>query len=304
MNTRILSETAVLYFIQVVNCGSISEAATRMHVVPSAVSRQIRRLENALETALFERQARGVTLTPAGELLAAYARRTLLDAVQVTNEIQSLRQVSESKIKIACTHGFASHFMPAGIAGFRERRPDCTFQLQVAPAREVTRRVREGEADIGFSFSLGATRDIKVLYSQPAPLLALVSPVHTLAQRPEVTLRDLAEFPLALPGINTTLRQLLDIYCSRQGLSYHSVLDSDNLDTLAQFAVTGSAVTFGGELFVRHHLSAGKLIALNVPELKENDRSIEIQALASRHVSPVTEQFIDYIREAIVPPLR
>ncbi|WP_241964928.1 LysR substrate-binding domain-containing protein [Tatumella ptyseos] len=190
------------------------------------------------------------------------------------------------------------------MAGFRERRPDCTFQLQVAPAREVTRRVREGEADIGFSFSLGATRDIKVLYSQPAPLLALVSPVHTLAQRPEVTLRDLAEFPLALPGINTTLRQLLDIYCSRQGLSYHSVLDSDNLDTLAQFAVTGSAVTFGGELFVRHHLSAGKLIALNVPELKENDRSIEIQALASRHVSPVTEQFIDYIREAIVPPLR
>ncbi|SQK77134.1 Cyn operon transcriptional activator [Tatumella ptyseos] len=114
MNARILSETAVLYFMQVVNCGSISEAATRMHVVPSAVSRQIRRLENALETALFERQARGVTLTPAGELLAAYARRTLLDAVQVTNEIQSLRQVSESKIKIACTHGFASHFMPAG----------------------------------------------------------------------------------------------------------------------------------------------------------------------------------------------
>ncbi len=159
MNARILSETAVLYFMQVVNCGSISEAAARMHVVPSAVSRQIRRLEEELATTLLERQARGVTLTPAGELLASYARRTLLDAVQVTNEIQALRQVSESRIKIACTHGFASHFLPVALAGFRENEPHCTFQMQVVPALEVTLTVRD-EKPILVSASASAPRGI------------------------------------------------------------------------------------------------------------------------------------------------
>ncbi len=299
MNARILSETAVLYFMQVVNCGSISEAATRMHVVPSAVSRQIRRLEEELDTLLFERQARGVTLTPAGELLAAYARRTLLDAVQVTNEIKALTQVTESRIKIACTQGFAAHFLPVAIAGFREAEPHCTFQLQVAPAEEVTRRVRDGEVDVGFNFSLSVTRDIQVLYRQPAPILALVAPDHPLLQFPQVTLQDFVGYSLALPGLNTTLRELLDIYCSRQGVSYHSVLESDNLDTLAEFAATGAGVTFGGELFVRHRLKSGQIKILHVPELKENDRSIEIQTRANQQLSPMMIRFICYISEVI-----
>lgn len=300
MNARILSDTAVLYFMQVVNSGSISEAAARMHVVPSAVSRQISRLENQLATPLFDRQPRGVTLTAAGELLAGYARRTLLDAAQVTNEIQSLRQASELRIKLACTQGFASHFLPNAIAGFRQTETQSTFLLQVASAREVTRQVREGEVDIGFSFSLGATRDINVVYSQPAPLLALVAPDHALAGCSEISLRELVNYPLALPGFNATLRQLLDIYCSRQGLSYRSVLDSDNLDTLAQFAISGAAVTFGGELFVRHFLKSGALSELNVPELKENHRTIEIQTLASRPLSEAISRFIQHISKVII----
>ena len=300
MNARILSDTAVLYFMQVVNSGSISEAAARMHVVPSAVSRQISRLENQLATPLFDRQPRGVTLTAAGELLAGYARRTLLDAAQVTNEIQSLRQASELRIKLACTQGFASHFLPYAIAGFRQTEPQSSFLLQVASAREVTRQVREGEVDIGFSFSLGATRDINVVYSQPAPLLALVAPDHALAGSSEISLRELVNYPLALPGFNATLRQLLDIYCSRQGLSYRSVLDSDNLDTLAQFAISGAAVTFGGELFVRHFLKSGALAELNVPELKENHRTIEIQTLASRPLPGAISRFIQHISKVII----
>ncbi|WNW10979.1 LysR family transcriptional regulator [Pseudomonas sp. DTU_2021_1001937_2_SI_NGA_ILE_001] len=296
MSARTLSETAIRYFLQVVNSGSISEAASRLHVVPSAVSRQISRLENELGSPLLERQSRGVALSPAGELLAAYARRTLLDAEQVSQEIAALRDQSEALISIACTEGFASHCLPRAIAGFRQRGANSCFRIDVATAAEVTRRVREGEVDIGFSFSLGAAKGISVAYSQPAPVLALVAPQHELAGQGSLALHEVVRHPLALPGPHTTIRQLLDLYSSREGINYRSILDTDHLESLLNFCMAGHAITFCGELFARERLQTGQLIALEVPELRGSERSIEIQTLARRPLSGPLQSFIDYIQ--------
>ncbi|WDY58630.1 LysR family transcriptional regulator [Pseudomonas sp. PSKL.D1] len=295
MSARTLSETAVRYFLQVVNSGSISEAASRLHVVPSAVSRQISRLESELDATLFERQSRGVALSPAGELLAAYARRTLLDAEQVSHEIRALREQSDALISIACTEGFASQCLPRAIADFRQNA-SCTFRITVATAAEVTRMVREAEVDIGFSFSLGVAKDISVAYSQPAPVLALVAPQHSLAAQGCVPLHELMAHALALPGPHTTIRQLLDVYSSREGLNYRSILDTDHLETLLNFCMLGQAITFCGELFVRERLQAGQLVALEVPELCGSERSIEIQTMARRPLSQPLQAFIDYMK--------
>ncbi|WP_017345952.1 LysR family transcriptional regulator [Pantoea sp. A4] len=299
MSARILSETAVLYFLQVVNSGSISEAAARLHVVPSAISRQIARLESELDVSLFERQARGMTLTPAGELLAGYARRTLLDAENVTNEIKARKQESAELIKIACTQGFASHCLPDAIARFIAQGVAGNFQLVVADASEVTRLVREAQVDIGFCFSLGPEKDINVVWSQPAPLLALLAPSHPLASKEQVALHELVGYPLALPGPNSTLRQLLDIYCSREGVTCNSILATDSLETLVQFAASGNAITFTGELFVRHRLATGELKVLNVPELATSNRNIEIQTLARRQLSPLMLHFIAHMQDVL-----
>lgn len=303
MSARALSETAVRYFLQVVNSGSISEAAARLHVVPSAVSRQISRLESELGSVLFERQSRGVSLSPAGELLAAYARRTLLDAEQVSQEISVLREQTESLITIACTEGFASQCLPGAIVGFRQGGASSCFRIVVASAREVTRMVREAEVDIGFSFSLGVAKDISVVYSQPAPMLAVVSPDHPLANSGTQALKDVVEHPLALPGADTTIRQLLDLYCSREGLNYKSVLESDHLEALLTFCMTGAGITFCGELFVRERLRQGQLVALTVPEMCGGERSIEIQTMARRPLSAHLQAFIEYMK-CLLPDAR
>lgn len=296
MSARTLSETAVRYFLQVVNSGSISEAASRLHVVPSAVSRQISRLESELGSPLLERQSRGVTLSPAGELLAAYARRTLLDAEQVSQEISALREQSETLISIACTEGFAANCLPQAMADFRQQGAKSCFRLVVAAAAEVTRMVREAEVDIGLSFSLGVAKDITVVYHQPAPVLALVAPHHPLASQGTLTLHELVAHPLALPGPHTTIRQLLDVYSSREGLSYRSILDTDHLESLLSFCMSGHAITFCGELFVRERLRAGQLIALEVPELRGGERSIEIQTMAKRPLGTPLQAFIEHMK--------
>ena len=75
LNPRALQEHALRTFLEVAQSGSVSLAAARLDVAPSAVSRTIARLEHDLDTLLFERSARGMRLNSAGELLAAHARR-------------------------------------------------------------------------------------------------------------------------------------------------------------------------------------------------------------------------------------
>lgn len=67
-----VQSTALRYFLEVARCGSISEASVRLNVSASAVSRQIAKLELALDASLFERRARGMVLSEAGARLAAY----------------------------------------------------------------------------------------------------------------------------------------------------------------------------------------------------------------------------------------
>ncbi|MFX7732108.1 LysR family transcriptional regulator, partial [Acinetobacter baumannii] len=73
--------------------GSLTAAAERLHVAVSAVSRQIAKMEEETGVPLFERRARGMVLTPAGEVLMAFARRNLLEVEQVMAEVKGLHAV-------------------------------------------------------------------------------------------------------------------------------------------------------------------------------------------------------------------
>ncbi|MCY0386636.1 LysR family transcriptional regulator [Robbsia sp. Bb-Pol-6] len=295
MKARILQEAAVRYFLEVVNTGSISDAAERLNVVPSAVSRQISRLERELNTALFVRQSRGMVPSAAGVLLAAYARRSLLDAEQVCTEIDALRDHAHFKIRIGCTQGFAVDFLPQAMARFRHDAPRTHFDLIVDTAAGVTQRVREGDIDVGLTFSLEPAQDIHVAFSAPSPILAVVARSHPLTQRDEVSFRDLLDYPLALPGPSSTLRGLIDVHCSREGLICNGALNSETLETLLGFVLAGDAVAFSGELFIRKRLAGGQLIVLPVPELRASNRWIEVQTLARRQLPPLLQTFVEQL---------
>ena len=304
MSARILQEAAVRYFLEVVNTGSIVDAASRLNVVPSAVSRQITRLEGELGAPLFVRQSRGMAPSKAGEMLAAYARRSQLDAEQISLEIDALRGEAERTIRIACTEGFAPTFLPHAMSDFRRAVAPASFDVVVDMAAGVTQRVREAQADIGLTFSFGPEKDIHIAFSAPSPVFAIVASSHPLAQCSRVSFRELLAYPLALPGVHSTLHKLIDIYCSREGVACKSVLSSATLETLIGFTLVSDAVTFSGELFVRPRLASGELVALPVLELATSERAIEIQTLARRALPPLLQSFIERLSDELSRPAR
>jgi DNA-binding transcriptional LysR family regulator len=298
MNPRVLQEISLRYFLDVVRTGSVSEAAARLDVAPSAVSRQIARVERELGTLLFERRARGMVPNAAGELLAAHAKRMQQDVERVAGDILALRGLRQGHVRIVSTEGYASEFLPAAIAAFRQHYAGIRFSLDVCSQQEIPQRIRDGSADIGVTLSLTSQRDIRVEARVPAPVRAILSAGHPLADRREMALAQLMAYPLALPTPDSTLRQLIDISCSRQQLHCEPAFTSRSIDALVGFASAGGGIAFCGELAIRNRLAWGKIVAVPLRDREMNERHFEVQTLAGRIMPEAAKAFIASIAEA------
>ena len=163
-------------FVAVATEGNLTRAAERVFTSPPAVSAQLKALEDEFGVKLFERSARGMAPSAAGELLAAHARRGALEADRVVSDIQALQGLRTGLVRICSSAGFAIEFLPRVMAQFRQQYPGIQFHLRVASPAAVTVAVLNGDADIGLTYSRSAERDIVVQHRQAAPVIAIMRP--------------------------------------------------------------------------------------------------------------------------------
>ena len=294
-----LQETALRYFLEVVRSGSVSEAATRLNVSPSAVSRQVAALEDLLGVPLFDRRPRGMAPSPAGELLAAHARRGALEADRVVSDIQALQGVHTGLIRLSSSAGFAIEFLPRVMAQFRVRYPGMQFRLSVASPAAVTVAVLNGDADVGLTYSRSAERDITVQHREASPVIAIMRPDHPLARFSSVTLAQMHAHPIALPERDNTVRQLFDIGCSQRGLVFEPALVCNHFETLTHFVLHGGGLSISGEVTVRDRVARGELHAAQIRERGMSARLTEIQTLSGRTLPSGVRLFLEHLRSEL-----
>ena len=268
----------------------------------SALSRQIAGLEAQLGTPLFERHPRGMVLTAAGEILAVHARRTLLDAERALGEIGALQGLRAGQVRLATSDAFANELVPRLCVEFQRTHAGVQFSVIALPTAQVPDAVRSGAADIGLCFSRAPHKDIDVAYRQSAPVLALLPPGHPLASAGSVTLAQMAEYPLALPPAETTVRQMIDIVCSRQGLQLSAVLISNHAKTVLNFVAHGGGLSVASEIAARHLVAAGAIVALPISDAGMDLRDLEVQTLAGRSLPVAVQAFMDLLKERLPGP--
>ncbi|MFD1911296.1 LysR family transcriptional regulator [Halodurantibacterium flavum] len=290
---RILQETALRYLLAVVAAGSVNKAAAQMNVAPSAISRQIGRLEEDLGTHLFERRSWGMIPSASGELLAAHARRMQLDADRVVEEIMAIEALERGVVRLSSVEGLATAFLPHVILEFRNRYNGINVELHVTSAQDVSRRIREGDSDIGLTFGPTSHKEIEVKRRLPAPIHAVVAAHHPLAGARSLRLAQLEPYPIALPSAETTIRQLLDQSCSRQGLVMRPVFTTNYANALITFAVNGGGIALFGELAMRYRRDSEQFVTIPLEDLEFNTRQLEVHTLAGRILPKSAEAFIE-----------
>jgi LysR family transcriptional regulator, regulator for metE and metH len=193
--------------------GSVTHAAAELHLTQSAISHQLRGIEERLGTALFLRLGKRMVLTVAGERVLATARR-VLDDVRMTEEDVRRLSASEAGVIRVCTQcNTGYHWLPPLVEVFRRRHPDVDVSLAVECTMRPVESLLEGRLDVAI-----ITKSVRHEHIQVRPLFedehaAIVAPDHPLATRAFVRPEDLAAERLLLysssPDDSFTIQSIL-----------------------------------------------------------------------------------------------
>lgn len=133
-------------FLAIADTGSFSRAAERVFRTPSAVSMQIRKLEETLGTAVFDRDSRSVTLTPSGELLVGYARRI----IALSNEMMARFVMPEmdGTVCLGAPDDYGERIMPQVLKRFAETHPNVRVDVIIESTPLLKKRFETGQLDV------------------------------------------------------------------------------------------------------------------------------------------------------------
>jgi DNA-binding transcriptional LysR family regulator len=249
------------YIDEIARCGSIRQAAERLHVAASAVNRRLLDIEDELGTPVFERLPRGMRLTAAGELFIQYIRERGAALEQARSAIEDLKGLRRGRIRLIASQATAPSFLPAALASFRTRHPLVDFEVQIGDRLQANAALRNYEADLALTFGLDPDPDIEPLASFEQKLMLLMHRDHPLARDGgPIRLRQCVDYPIVLAGPDIGGRQLLDRFLARGSLRLPPVIQSNSFEFLRgcllhdralTFQIALGAVSDGGQLVAR-----------------------------------------------------
>jgi DNA-binding transcriptional LysR family regulator len=188
----------LVYFREVARALHFRKAAEALAVAQPALSRQIAQLETVLGVALFARSRRKVELTAAGRALAERVEPLLRSLAAVPAELRSLTEGQTGHVKVGFTGLAMATVLPGILREFHRRFPNIRLELNEVPTSAQLGALAAGEIACGFFHPDATTPGLRTRELLREKNGVLLPVDHTLAQRPGLRLKDLAEVPWVL----------------------------------------------------------------------------------------------------------
>jgi DNA-binding transcriptional LysR family regulator len=284
--------TALRYFSETAHSRSIREASERLHVSPSAVSRQIAKLEHELRAPIFHRRSQGMTLTAAGEILRSKVDEMIREFTRVKSHIAALQNLQAGTVDI---HGFQAaveSVVAPVLHDLHARYPDLVFNFTLSSTDEAIEALMNGAAEVGLIVSPPPRDLILSTAIIRDTIVAAVAPEHTLAQRKSVSLKEIAGCPLVLAEPSFGLRQQIDRVFDRHGIQPNISCATNSLILMKRIASLGNHCTLLTPLAVEEEVAAGMLTAVSIKEFMDEPLVYSVCVRKGRLLSPAAKFFL------------
>jgi DNA-binding transcriptional LysR family regulator len=233
----------VEHFLAVVRCGSFTAAAQEVHVVQSALSASIRKLEAELGTPLFERTTRRVALTEAGRALLPLAHRIVADVVAARGEMAAVTGLTSGRVSIGTIQTLSVVDLPAKLGDFRVRCPGIRIHVRDGTVPDLAAAVASGELDLSFLAGDGPLADELFGFGQwSQQLVLLCHPGHRLERRRRVRLAELDDEPF-LDFSGSGIQAMVARRFADAGLRQNRVCEATHMPLLVELVSAGLGVT-------------------------------------------------------------
>lgn len=285
------------HFDMIRRCGSIREAARRLHLSSSALNRQLLQWETELGSPLFERLAQGLRLTPVGEIVAAHVIHVLHDAERMDGELAALQGLQRGSLAVVSVAALTPSFLPGVLRSMAEAYPAIEIRVRMATSAEAAAMVQANDADVALAFLPRKTPGLRQLAVGAFRLGAVVPAGHPLARRRQVTFAECARHPLVLPGEELSFHADLASLVAAHKRPLEVRLQSGSLDLMKGLAARGMGVTFLNRFGIERELEQGELA--HVPLRPSIVNHLGVYVRVERMLPPALDAFARVAAEEI-----
>ncbi|MFC5186183.1 LysR family transcriptional regulator [Actinomadura harenae] len=298
MRADALDPVLLRTFASVAELGSFTAAAGALGYTQSAVSRQVRALEEACGVELFARGARGVRTTPAGEYLLPHARALLERYADAARALEGLRRVDAGTLRLGAFSTANAVLVPRALGRFGERHPGVEIRLREGLTERLLPALDAGELDLAVvsthKQSEIASADLVVLGADP--LLVALPPGHRLARERSVPLAGLADESWIVADDEAAVAAL-HARCAPAGFVPRTPLRVAEWTSKLGLVAAGFGVTFVPALAVGGVRDDVALRPLSVADAQARPLRT-VYAAVARHArrAPAVTAFLDDLR--------
>ena len=281
-------------FVRAAELRSFSQTARQLGYSQSAISMQIGQLEDELETCLFDRVGKNVTLTPQGLRFLEYAQNILSMTESARSMIKNAALIS-GQLRVAMAESVCMSIFPRVLERYCRLYPDVQLNVISGTAVDLPLALAQNDADLVYQLDEPICRsDLVVPLSRPEPIVFIAPSGHPLTRRSRVTLADCAAEPFILTEKGLSYRGKLDALLAREGLQITPFLEISNTDVIVRLVKSGAGLSFLPEFVAHEAIERGDVARLNVEGL---DIALYRQLIYHRGkwITPAMQAMIDLI---------
>ena len=279
------------YFHAVVRQGSLTAAARSLHVSQSALSIQIKKLEDHLGCTLFERQHKRMQLTEEGKIILDYAETIFRTSDEMLATLQNKSQRFRNTLRVGAVSTLSSNFQLSFLQPALDNQ-DLEVVIHSASLRVLMTQLNAHTIDLVLSNNpVMRDQELKIHCQQIAKQpVSLVAPPNWIQQKNFKFPQDLQQKPMVLPGLESTIRASFDLIMEQSGIAPLIAAEADSMAMLRLIARETKAITLVPPVVVQDELRNGRLVELyQIPAIYESFYAI---TTARRYPNPYLQDLL------------
>lgn len=287
------------YLEAAVTTGSVRGGAEVLNTSPSALSRQIAKMEAELNVPLLERHGRGVRPTEAGLLFMNYFKDQRRQIETVVEGVWQILGLQRGAINVALGRGFGDPAMDV-LKHFSKTHPSVQLNLSFGSTDEIVQRIVEEEAHIGLAYNPPNEPKLHSHASKEHPLCAVTKPDHpiTLLGR-RVRISDLADYDLGLLPGNFGIRQTLLHAEDDEHVMLAPKLVTNSNHALERFALEWDGVIVSPAFGLRDRITDGDLVATEFEESYLRAAEAQLLTRRGRQLPPAASALLQSLKGSL-----
>jgi molybdate transport repressor ModE-like protein len=268
--------TALVALDAVAREGSIQRAAARLGLAPSAVLRQLRRLEDELGARLLDSTRRGTRLTTAGEALVAELRQWQGGLRRLRGQLMAMKGLQQGEVRLGAMDGLVDGILRDAVAAFHAAHPQIHLSIEVGGTEAGLRALLAGTLDALLAFNLPERRELRVLASWKLPFGAVIAPSHPLAGRKRLRFAECLAHRILLQDGSLAVRGMLESRFAHLFEITHPPLVTNSIQLIKALLAAGDAVAFLTPLDAMPALAEGRLVFVPVSDAGLGSESLAL----------------------------